>query len=74
MRFECSSCQTVYEGPDALIGPVPKTMRCARCAREWTVAAPGGTPIESVPEPVALAPVIIPPRAAVLAKPQSGLA
>lgn len=56
MRIECPSCQTIYEVPDALIGPAPKMMRCARCAREWTVTAPG-----FVPEPVVFAPVVIPP-------------
>ncbi len=61
MRIECPSCQTVYEVPDALIGSAPRTMRCAKCAREWTVAAP-----QPIPEPVAFVPVVIPPPPEIL--------
>lgn len=40
MRISCPSCKAVYEVPDALIGPAPKQLRCARCAHEWLVAPP----------------------------------
>src|ERR1700727_2819840 len=35
MRIRCPSCSATYEVADALLEN-PRTVRCARCAHEWT--------------------------------------
>jgi predicted Zn finger-like uncharacterized protein len=54
MRIRCPSCSATYEVPDALLD-TPRTVRCARCANDWTAIAiiePEVTEQpEAVPEP-----------------------
>lgn len=64
MRIRCPSCSATYDVADALLDP-PRTVRCARCAHDWTAtrliedAPPALTPpdpgveISFLEEPVA---------------------
>jgi predicted Zn finger-like uncharacterized protein len=38
MRIRCPSCSATYEVPDAMLDP-PRTVRCAKCAHDWTAVA-----------------------------------
>ncbi len=62
MRIRCPSCSATYEVPDALLDP-PRTVRCARCANDWTAVAVADDPLpEMTVAPVEAAE--IPPKVA----------
>ena len=74
MRIVCPSCEAEYDVPDTMLGRA-RTVRCAKCAREWApfAAPPPAPPMESFaemmaaePEPEARAPAA-PPAAGTLA-------
>jgi predicted Zn finger-like uncharacterized protein len=58
MRIRCPSCSATYEVPDAMLD-TPRTVRCAKCAHDWTPVAiiepePVEEPDEAAePEPAA---------------------
>jgi predicted Zn finger-like uncharacterized protein len=41
MRIVCPSCATSYTIPDGKIGPLGRTVRCARCQAKWHVNMEG---------------------------------
>ena len=45
MRIRCPSCEATYEVPDALLR-TPRTVRCVRCAHDWTAV-----PVDPPPPP-----------------------
>ena len=49
MRIECPSCGAVYEVANSLV-PAGRTVRCARCAREW-MPVPAAPVLEPEPDP-----------------------
>ncbi len=49
MHVVCPSCAAAYEVPEALLGHGARRLRCARCAREWTVEHPAQAPSASAP-------------------------
>ncbi len=40
MRVVCPSCAAVYDVPEPMLGARARTLRCGRCATEWTLPAP----------------------------------
>jgi len=66
MRIRCPSCSATYEVADALLDP-PRTVRCARCAHDWTAA-----PVVEAPLPLATDPETFVPAHAPIARPVFG--
>lgn len=55
MRFTCLACATDYQVADAVLGPLPRAVRCASCGHVWTLRPPplrqGGLPLRGRPRP-----------------------
>jgi predicted Zn finger-like uncharacterized protein len=54
MRIRCPSCSATYEVADALLER-PRTVRCARCANEWTAEPVSEVASDEVPSEPATA-------------------
>jgi predicted Zn finger-like uncharacterized protein len=70
MRIVCPSCAATYEVAEAMLAR-PRTVRCSRCAREWTEEPAQPVAKMSIAEPVTEpeAPAISEPAAPVTAVP-----
>lgn len=44
MRIVCPGCKTQYDVPEAMLAGGTRTVRCARCASEWTPPANAAPP------------------------------
>jgi predicted Zn finger-like uncharacterized protein len=44
MRIVCPGCKTQYDVPEAMLAGGTRTVRCARCASEWTPPANAAAP------------------------------
>jgi predicted Zn finger-like uncharacterized protein len=52
MRIRCPSCSATYEVPDTMLDP-PRTVRCAKCAHDWTAVAILEPEVPEAPEEAA---------------------
>jgi predicted Zn finger-like uncharacterized protein len=65
MRIVCPSCEAAYDVPDTLVAR-RRTLRCARCGREWATepppeqAPPADAPPAEAPAPEAGVPEPVP--------------
>jgi predicted Zn finger-like uncharacterized protein len=48
MRIVCPSCEAAYDVPDTLVAR-RRTLRCARCGREWANESPADAPPAEAP-------------------------
>ncbi|SUE62511.1 zinc-ribbon domain-containing protein [Roseomonas gilardii] len=60
MRIVCPGCEAAYEVPEAMLSP-GRTVRCARCGRDWLPLPEQGQDATAVEEDIPAAPPVEPP-------------
>lgn len=60
MRIVCPGCEAAYEVPEAMLSP-GRTVRCARCGRDWLPLPEQGQAAAVVEEDIPAAPPVEPP-------------
>ena len=69
MRIVCPGCEAAYEVPEAMLSP-GRTVRCARCGRDWVPLPEQGQAAAVVEEDIPAAPPAEPPARELAAEAQ----
>lgn len=69
MRIVCPGCEAAYEVPEAMLSP-GRTVRCARCGRDWLPLPEQGQAAAVVEEDIPAAPPVEPPARELAAEAQ----